>query len=248
MRLVKEFQGSLDAEAKRDDLVAAAEPSPRAGAAPADASRVTPASMANAGALPAGRRGRRRGAAHTAGQGRRAVLLAILGALVVAGLLTYDFLHLRRAGDASNTPTAAGVPAVAAPDAPPAAVPPPAVAVPPAKAPSESPLDSRSTAPAGEAATRALRPNPEASLAEKAALLELAQAAFDEGKLDRAQSEAHRAAALGSSEADALLGAIAFKRGHLDEAERLLSKALERDPGNPRIARQLQVVRVRQGR
>ena len=66
--------------------------------------------------------------------------------------------------------------------------------------------------------------------------------------MDRAQNEARRAAALGNREADALLGAIAFKRGHLDQAERLLSRALERDPGNPRIARQLQVVRARRGR
>jgi Flp pilus assembly protein TadD len=92
------------------------------------------------------------------------------------------------------------------------------------------------------------RPNPETSAAERTALLERAQTAFDEGNLDRAQSEARRAVALGSHEADALLGAIAFKRGHLDEAERLLSKALQRDPGNPHIARQLQVVRARQGR
>jgi Flp pilus assembly protein TadD len=92
------------------------------------------------------------------------------------------------------------------------------------------------------------RPNPEASAARRTALLERAQTAFDEGNLDRAQSEARRAVALGSHEADALLGAIAFKRGHLDEAERLLSKALQRDPGNPHIARQLQVVRARQGR
>jgi Flp pilus assembly protein TadD len=92
------------------------------------------------------------------------------------------------------------------------------------------------------------RPNPEASAARRTSLLERAQTAFDEGNLDRAQSEARRAVALGSHEADALLGAIAFKRGHLDEAERLLSKALQRDPGNPHIARQLQVVRARQGR
>jgi Flp pilus assembly protein TadD len=113
---------------------------------------------------------------------------------------------------------------------------------------SEPLAKSRPAAPAGEAATRSPRANPDGSLAERTALLERAQAAFDEGNLDRAQSEARRAAALGNREADALLGAIAFKRGHLDEAERLLSKALERDPGNPRIARQLQVVRARQGR
>jgi Flp pilus assembly protein TadD len=78
-------------------------------------------------------------------------------------------------------------------------------------------------------------------------LLERAQAAFDEGDLDRAQNEARRAAALGNHEADALLGAVAFKRGHLDEAERLLSRALQRDPDNPQIARQLEIVRARQG-
>jgi Flp pilus assembly protein TadD len=79
-------------------------------------------------------------------------------------------------------------------------------------------------------------------------LLERAQASFDEGNLDRAQSEARRAAALGNREADALLGAIAFKRGHLDEAERLLSKALQRDPVNPHIARELEVVRAKRGK
>jgi Flp pilus assembly protein TadD len=91
------------------------------------------------------------------------------------------------------------------------------------------------------------RSSPDASLAERTALLERAQAAFDEGNLDRAQSEARHAAALGSHEADALLGAIAFKRGNLDEAERLLSKALARDPGDARVARQLQLVRAKKG-
>jgi Flp pilus assembly protein TadD len=102
--------------------------------------------------------------------------------------------------------------------------------------------------PASEAATHSPRPSAEASLAERTALLDRAQTAFDQGNLDRAQSEARRAAALGSHEADALLGAIAFKRGHLDEAERLLSKALAHNPDDQRIARQLQVVRAKQGR
>jgi tetratricopeptide (TPR) repeat protein len=221
----------------------------RAGAAPADASVPAPASMADAEALPAGRRGRRRAAAQ-AGRGWRVVLLAALGALVVAGLMAYDFLHLRRTNHAPEPVTATGVPApsssAAALPVPPAAVPPPVAASAPAQALAGSPADSRPVGSAGEAATRS--PRPEASLAERTTLLERAQAAFDEGNLDRAHSEAHRAAALGNREADALLGAIAFKRGHLDEAERLLSKALQRDPGNSRIARQLQVVRAKQGK
>ena len=222
----------------------------RAVAAPADASLPPPASVADSGALPAEGRVRRRAAAQAAGQGWHVVLLAVLGALVVAGLVAYDFLRLRRANAAPEPATAAGAPegssATAAPVAPSATVPPSAAAPPPAHAPSETPVNSRPATLAGEAATRS--PHPEASLAERTTLLERAQAAFDEGNMDRAQSEARRAAALGNREADALLGAIAFKRGYLDEAERLLSKALQHDPGNPRIARQLQVVRAKQGR
>jgi cytochrome c-type biogenesis protein CcmH/NrfG len=199
-----------------------------------------------------GREGRRRATVQAARRGWWVVLLAILGALLVAGLLAYDFLHLRRAPDAPCPMGAAGAApvssAAAAPEstAPSAAVPPLAAATAPALAPAE-PVAKAAT-PAGEATTRLPRPNPEASAAKRTALLERAQAAFDEGNLDRAQSEARRAAGLGSRETDALLGAIAFKRGHLDEAERLLSKALQRDPDNPQLARQLQVVRARQGR
>jgi tetratricopeptide (TPR) repeat protein len=224
----------------------------RAGAAPSDASAPRPASPAEAGALPAERRGRRRTAAQAAGRGWHVVLLVILGALVVAGLLAYDFLHLRRAADAPE-PAMAGFaetsPAAAAPLAPSPALPQPAASQPPAQAHSETLGNSSLSAPAGSAGEiRAPRPSPEASRAESTNLLEQAQAAFDEGNLDRAQSEARRAAGLGNREADGLLGAIAFKRGHLAEAARLLSKALERDPGNSRIARQLQAVRAKQGR
>jgi tetratricopeptide (TPR) repeat protein len=203
---------------------------------------------------PAGREGRRRAAAQTAGRSWWVVLLAILGALLVAGLLAYDFLHLRRAPEATWPTAAAGAApassAAAAPEglAPSAAVPPPVAATAPAPAPAESVAKSQPAASAGEAAIRLPRPDPEASAAERTALLERAQTAFDEGNLDRAQNEARRAVALGSREADPILGAIAFKRGYLDEAERLFSKALQHDPGNPHIARQLEVVRARQGR
>jgi tetratricopeptide (TPR) repeat protein len=189
-------------------------------------------------------------------------MLALMGAFLVAGFLAYDYFHLRRVTDVAEpaekvvapaAPSAipapeTAAPAVAAPAAAaPSVAPLPAAAVPQAAAPAAAPADSRPAAPTSETATNSPRPSPQASLAERTALLERAQAAFDEGNLDRAQSEARRAAALGSHEADALLGAIAFKRGNLDEAERLLSKALARDPANPRIARQLQLVRARQG-
>jgi len=218
----------------------------RAGAATPDASVPLPTSPAEAGALPAERRGRRKTAAQAAGRGWHVVLLVILGALVVAGLLAYDFLHLRRAADAPEPAMARFAepsPATAAPPlARSTALPQPAAAQTPTQAHSETLGNSSpgtTTGSAGE--IRVPRPSPEASL-------ERAQAAFDEGNLDRAQSEAHRAAASGNREADGLLGAIAFKRGHLAEAERLLSKALERDPGNFRVARQLQAVRAKQGR
>jgi tetratricopeptide (TPR) repeat protein len=169
------------------------------------------------------------------------VALAIMGALLVVGFLAYDFLHLRRASDAPESAAAVGVPAAPTVAPVPGAV--PALA----GAPSAPPVNSRPVVPIGGAAMHSPRPSTEGSLAERTALLDRAQTAFDEGNLDRAQSEARRAAALGSHEADALLGAIAFKRGNLDEAERLLSKALARDPGNARIARQLQLVRAKQG-
>jgi serine/threonine-protein kinase len=249
------LQDSFDANAERSEraaLVAAAQRTLRPGTAPADASQSPPASTTGAAATPAGRRGRRRAAAGAAGRGWWVVLLAVLGALLVVGFLAYDFLRLSRAPDAPE-PTAA-VPVPATPSAPQTplpeivapSVPPPVAAT--AQVPSDPLAKSRHAAPAGEAAPRPPRPSPDASLAERNALLDRAQAAFDEGNLDRAQSEARRAAALGNREADALLGAIAFKRGHLDEAERLLGKALEHDPKNPRIARQLQLVRARQGR
>jgi Flp pilus assembly protein TadD len=168
------------------------------------------------------------------------------------GFLAYDFLHLRRASDAPEPAAAVGMPAapsaILAPEsAAPAAAPLPATVPAQANAPAAPPANSRPAVPTGGAAIHSSRPSPDASLAERTALLERAQAAFDEGNLDRAQSEARHAAALGNHEADALLGAIAFKRGNLDEAERLLSKALARDPGNARIARQLQLVRAKQG-
>jgi serine/threonine-protein kinase len=248
------LQDSFDAKAERAEraaLVTAAQRALPAGAAPAGASLPPPASRTGAAASPARRRGRRR-AAGAALRGWWVVLLAVLGALLVVGFLAYDFLRLRRAPDAPE-PTAA-VPVPATPSAPQAPLPEivaPSVP-PPVAATAQVPLDplakSRLAAPANEAAAPSPRPSPDASLAERTALLDRAQAAFDEGKLDRAQSEARRAAALGNRQADALLGAIAFKRGHLDEAERLLGKALERDPDNPRIARQLQLVRARQGR
>jgi tetratricopeptide (TPR) repeat protein len=217
----------------------------RVGAATPDASAPLLTSPAEAGALPAERRGRRKTAAQAAGRGWHVVLLVILGALVVAGLLAYDFLHLRRAADAPEPAMARFAepsPATAAPLARSPALPQPAAAPPPAQAHSETLGNSSPSTTTGSAGEiHVPRPSPEASL-------ERAQAAFDEGNLDRAQSEAHRAAASGNREADGLLGAIAFKRGHLAEAERLLSKALERDPGNFRIARQLQAVRAKQGR
>jgi tetratricopeptide (TPR) repeat protein len=181
------------------------------------------------------------------------VLLAILGALLVAGFLAYDFLHLRRATNAPEPAAALGVPAassaIPAPaTAVPAVAPLPASVTPTVGAPPALPASSHPVVPASEAAIRSPRPSAEASLAERTALLDRAQTAFDQGNLDRAQSEARRAAALGNREADALLGAIAFKRGHLDEAERLLNKALAHNPDDQRIARQLQVVRAKQGR
>ena len=251
------LQDSFDASAERSEragLVEAAQRTLRAGTAPADASQSPPASTTGAAATPAGRRGRRRAAAPAAGRSWWVVLLAILGALLVVGFLAYDFLRLRRTQDVPEPAAAGGVPAL--PSAPPAPVPevvaPAPVGLPPVAAPAQVPAEPMAKSllalPAGEAAARSPHPTPDASSAERTALLDRAQAAFDEGNLDRAQSEARRAAALGNRQADALLGAIAFKRGHLDEAERLLGKALERDPDNPRIARQLQLVRARQGR
>ncbi len=249
------LQNSFDAKAERAEraeLVAAAQRTLRAGAAPAAASRPPAASIADVAAAPGGRKARRMAAARAAGRGWRAILWTGLGAILVVGLLAYDILHLRRATDAEEPSAAVDVSAassaVAAPEAvaPPPPVPRPIPPTQPAQVPPDHLAGSHSATAAGEAATRP--PRPEASLAERAALLDRAQAAFDQGDLDRAQGEARRAAALGNREADILLGAIAFKRGHLDEAERLLSKALERDPGNPRIARQLQVVRAQQGK
>ncbi|MGB8295991.1 MAG: protein kinase [Polyangia bacterium] len=253
--LAELLQSSFDARAERTEraeLVSSAQRALRTRATPASVAVPTPAAMASAAAPPVKRRSRRRASAQAAGRNWRVVLAAVLGALVVVGFVAYDFLRLRQAADAPE-PTAAVV-APAAPSAIPApesATPPvalvPAVAVPQAGTPSAPPRDSRPAVPTGGAGTHAPRPVPEASLADPAALLERAQAAFDAGNLDRAQSEARRAAALGNHEADALLGAIAFKRGDLDEAERLLSKTLARDPGNARIARQLQLVRAKQG-
>jgi tetratricopeptide (TPR) repeat protein len=251
--LAELMQGSFDARverAERAELVAVARRTLRADTAPADAAVAAPAAIASAAAAPGKRRSRRR-AAQGAGRGWHVVALAIMGALLVVGFLAYDFLHLRRASNAPEPAAVVGVPAalsaIPAPQGAAATVAPVPGAVRPPGAPTAPPGNSRPVVPTGGAAMHSSRPSSEASLAERTALLEQAQAAFDEGNLDRAQSEARRAAALGSHEADALLGAIAFKRGNLDEAERLLSKALARDPGNARIARQLQLVRAKQG-
>jgi serine/threonine-protein kinase len=252
--LAELMQGSFDARAERAEraeLVSVAQRTLPAGTAPAEAVVAAPAAIASAAAAPGQRRSRRR-AAQAAGRGWHVVALAIMGALLVAGFLAYDFLHLRRATDVSEPAAVVGVPAppsasLAPASAAPTVAPVPAAVPAQASAPAAPPANSRPVVPTGGATMHSSRPSPDASLAERTALLERAQAAFDEGNLDRAQSEARRAAALGSHEADALLGAIAFKRGNLDEAEHLLSKALARDPGNPRIARQLQLVRAKQG-
>jgi tetratricopeptide (TPR) repeat protein len=253
--LAELMQGSFDARAERAEraeLVSVARRTLRAGTAPAEAASAAPAAVASVTAAPGKRRSRRKAAAQAGGRGWHVVALAITGALLVVGFLAYDFLHLRRASDAPEPAAAVGMPAapsaILAPEsAAPAAAPLPATVPAQANAPAAPPANSRPAVPTGGAAIHSSRPSPDASLAERTALLERAQAAFDEGNLDRAQSEARHAAALGNHEADALLGAIAFKRGNLDEAERLLSKALARDPGNARIARQLQLVRAKQG-
>jgi len=170
------------------------------------------------------------------------VILAVFGALLVAGLVTFDFLHLRQSSQAPAPATARTAP----PSSPPAAVTAPSPGAPPTAAPSVPAL-LHPASPAGERSSPAPHPTPAASGADRATLLERAQAAFDQGQLDRAQANARRAAALGSPAADALLGAIAFKRGNFHEAERLLDKALQGDPGNARIARQLELVRAKQG-
>jgi serine/threonine-protein kinase len=252
--LAELMHGSFDARAERAEraeLVSAAQRTLRAVVAPADAAVAAPAGIASAAAAPGKRRSRRR-AAQGAGRGWRVVLLAILGALMVAGFLAYDFLHLRLATDTPEPAAALGVPAASSASptpaiAVPSVAPLPASGAPPVVAPLAPPANSRPVVPAGEAAIHSSRSSAETSLAERTALLDRAQAAFDEGNLDRAQSEARRAAALGNHDADALLGAIAFKRGNLDEAERLLSKALAHNPDDQRIARQLQVVRAKQG-
>ena len=201
--LAELVQGSFDGKAERAEraeLVAAAQRTLRTATAPADPSEPAPALMASAVVLPGTREGRR--APQAAGRAWHMVALAILGALLVAGFLFYDFLHLRRA---TNAPEPAEVlapassPAVAIPDAAPAVVPPPVAAGSFGKSYAISPRGPGRRC--GDPA-----PRPEASPTERAALLEQAQAAFDEGNLDRAQSEARRAAALGNPEADALLG------------------------------------------
>jgi serine/threonine protein kinase len=231
------LQSSFDAKterAKRAELVAAAQRSLPARATPTHASATAPAPPDDAAALPSGSRGRRRATAQPAGRAWQ-VLLAILGALLVGGLVAYDFLHLRGT-EIEPVPARVAEPASAAPLPTPAPL--------PARTPGTS-ANSRSPTAASETATHSARAS--SSAAEQTALLERAQAAFDEGDLDRAQSEARRAAALGSPDADALLGAIAFKRGHFSEAKHLLTRALQRYPDNPRIARQLQLVRAKQG-
>ena len=246
--------GSFDARAERAEraeLVSSAQRALRTRATPVSVAVPTPAAMASAMVPPVKRRSRRRASAQAAGRNWRVVFAAVMGALLVVGVLVYDLLRLRQAGD--EPAPAAAVIAPATPSAIPApesAVPAPAASaavVPQATMPSVLPRDSRLAVPTGGATTHSTRPVPEASPPDKTALLERAQAAFDAGNLDRAQSEARRAATLGNNEADALLGAIAFKRGDLDEAERLLGKALARDPGNARITRQLQLVRAKQG-
>jgi tetratricopeptide (TPR) repeat protein len=247
--------GSFDARAERAEraeLVSSAQRALRTRATPASVAVPTPTAMASAAAPPVKRRSRRRASAQAARRNWRVVLAAVMGALLVVGVLAYDLLRLRRAGDEPEP--AAAVVAPARPSAipsPESAVPAPAAlpaaVVPQAAMPSVPPRDFRPASPTGGAATHFPRLVPETAPPDKMAWLERAQAAFDQGNLDRAQNEARRAAALGSHEADALLGAIAFKRGDLDEAERLLSKALARDPGNARIARQLQLVRAKQG-
>jgi hypothetical protein len=247
--------GSFDARAERTEraeLVSSAQRALRTRATPVSVAVPAPMAMASATAPPVKRRSRRRASAQAAGRNWRVVFAAVMGALLVVGVLAYDLLRLRQAGDEPEP--AAAVIAPAAPSAtaaseivaPPVA-PVPAVAIPQAGTPSVPPRDSRPAVPTGGAGTHSTRPVPEAFPPDKTVLLERAQAAFDAGNLDRAQSEARRAAALGNNQADALLGAIAFKRGDLDEAERLLGKALARDPGNARIARQLQLVRAKQG-
>jgi serine/threonine protein kinase len=233
------LRDSFDAKAERgqrDGLVTAARRLPQKDQAPANPPKATGSST--------GRRRRRKAAAQAAQRRRRVLPVALAGAGLVVGLVVFDFLSLRNQTERPPARQTATAPAPGVVGPPTSEAAPPGVAK-PANPPSRPPAPAANPAPSPDPPAS---PSPaKASPTESDALLERAQAAFDQGNLDRASSEARRAAALGSNEADALLGAIAFKRGRLAEAERLLKKALAHDPKNPRIARQLHLVRAKQG-
>jgi hypothetical protein len=156
-----------------------------------------------------------------------------------------------RLPQASPVRIASSAPAVmVSPGEPPAARPSrgaePSGPTPPAARP------SRPAAPAiaapGSAATAASelpadRTRPRAAAGEgKKALFE-ARAAFERDDFSRAILEGRSALAAGEGGAHAILGAAYFKVGRFEDAVREYGEALRLDPGNPVLARRVEIAR-----
>jgi eukaryotic-like serine/threonine-protein kinase len=117
----------------------------------------------------------------------------------------------------------------------PAAAPPAAVVAAP-----ESAAGSASELPADKTRARA-------SAEGKKALAE-ARAAFERDDFSRAISEGRAAVAAGEGAAHAILGAAYFKVGRYDDAVREYGEALRLEPGNPALAKRVEIARRAAGR
>jgi Flp pilus assembly protein TadD len=86
------------------------------------------------------------------------------------------------------------------------------------------------------------KPRPRASGEGKKALAE-ARAAFERDDFARAILEGRAALVAGEVGAHAILGAAYFKVGRFEDAAREYGEALRLEPGNPALARRVEIVR-----
>jgi tetratricopeptide (TPR) repeat protein len=117
----------------------------------------------------------------------------------------------------------------------------PAAAPPTALVATPEPAAGSATEPPAEKARQRASGQGKKALAE-------ARAAFERDDFSRAISEGRAAVAAGEGAAHAILGAAYFKVGRYDDAVREYGEALRLEPGNPALAKRVEIARRAAGR